>query len=222
MQITHDQAHRLIQLNIDALLSLQDKAVLSAHLQDCGECQIYASEIKEVDSSLLPLLKRQWDSTPTPLSLDGLPGVKNAKPGAYTFLTTRKTALSVVIVALLFSVWQLMLSGAASPSLVPVGVPLIPTPSLPSARSTSTTIGLKECQMLVYTVQQTDTLEEIARRFSVSKTKLRAANHLSAGTFTTGMELMIPICKSTPTGTFDALTTTFTPMLNPTTSTPGG
>jgi hypothetical protein len=222
MQITHDQAHRLIQLNIDALLSWQDKSVLSAHLQDCAECQIYASEIKEVDSILLPLLKRQWSSAPIPLSLDGLPGVNNSKPGGRSFLTTRITALSVVVVALLFSVWQLMLSGAAAPGPVPISVPLIPTPSLPSVRSTSTTIDLKECQMLIYTVQQRDTLEEIANRFSVSKAKLRAANHLNAGTVTAGMELMIPICKSTPTGTFDALTTTFTPILNPTTSTPGG
>jgi LysM repeat protein len=89
-------------------------------------------------------------------------------------------------------------------------------------RSTSTTVGLKDCQILIYTVQQTDTLEELEKRFSVSKAKLRAANHLNADTVTTGMELMIPICKSTPTGTFDALTTTFTPILNATTSTPGG
>lgn len=221
MQITHDQAHRLIQLNIDTALSLQDKAVLSVHLQDCKECQMYASEIKAVDTILLPFMKRRWTAEPIPLSLDRLFGVKNAKSPARNFLTTRSAAISVIIVAMLFSVWQFMFSGPPASRPAPIGVPLIPTPSLPPVRSTSTTISLEECQMLIYTVQRTDTLEKIARRFSVSETTLRAANDLNEMPPGTGMGLVIPICKSTPTSTFDALTTTFTPIRNPT-STPGG
>lgn len=222
MQITHDQAHRLIQLNIDTALSLQDKAVLSAHLQGCKECQMYAREIEAVDTILLPFMKRRWAAEPIPLSMDTLLGVKNAKQGAHPSLTTRITAISVVVVTLIFSVWQFMFSGAPASRPAPIGVPLIPTPSLPPVRSTSTTISLEECQMLIYTVQRTDTLEKIATRFSVSEATLRAANDLNEATPATGMELVIPICKSTPTSTFDALTTTFTPIIKPTTSTPGG
>ena len=222
MQITHDQAHRLIQRNIDTAMSLQDRAVLSAHLQDCKECQMYASEIEAVDTLLLPLMKRRWTAEPIPLSLDTLLGVKNAKPGAYPFLTTRNAILSVVVVMLIFSVWQFMFSGAPDSRPLPIGVPLIPTPSIPPVRTTNTTISLEECQMLIYTVQRTDTLEKIATRFSVSEATLRAANDLNESTPGTGMELVIPICKSTPTSTFDTLPTTFTPMINPTTSTPGG
>lgn len=222
MQISHDQAHRLIQLHFDKVLGLQEKALLFAHLQDCRECQTYASEIQEVESILRPLMKRQWHVKPVPLSRERLVGVRVQKPNASHLLTTRIAAAGVVIVALLFSVWQFMVSGSPSSPTAPIGVPPIPTPSAQTTQSTSTKISFEACQMLVYTVQQADTLEAIAARFSISEAKLRATNDLQAAPIGAGLELVIPICKSTPTGTFDPFTTTFTPILSPTTSTPGG
>jgi spore germination protein YaaH len=75
--------------------------------------------------------------------------------------------------------------------------------------------------MMIYAVQVNDTLAMIAAQFSVTEAEIRAANHLITATLSADRELMIPICKSTPTGTLDALTT-LTPALSPTTSTPGG
>jgi LysM repeat protein len=75
--------------------------------------------------------------------------------------------------------------------------------------------------MTLYVVQVNDTLAGIAAQFSVPEAEIRAANHLITATLSADRELMIPICKSTPTGTLDPLTS-FTPALSPTTSTPGG
>ena len=222
MQITHDQAHTLIQLNIDRALSQQQKAVLFEHLQDCPECQIYAGEIKEVENILTPLMKRQWNVEPAPLSIEALLGVRSPKTNASHLVTTRIAALSVMVVALLFSVWQFMASTVTAYPPVPIGVPPIPTPSAQRPQSTSTTISFEECQMLIYTVQQSDTLAGIAARFSVPEAEIRAANQLTTATVGESMRLIIPLCKSTPTGTFDPLPTTFTPVCSPTTSTPGG
>ncbi len=52
MSITHEQARKLIQLNMDQVLNIQESAILSAHLRSCGECQAYANEIKEVERTI--------------------------------------------------------------------------------------------------------------------------------------------------------------------------
>ena len=222
MQITHDQARTLIQLDVDRALNRQQKTVLSEHLQDCPDCQRYAGEIEEVENILPPLMKRRWNVEPIPLSMEVLRGVRSPKTNAGHLLTTRIAALSVVVVALLFSVWQFMASNVTAYPPVPIGVPPIPTPSAQRPRSTSTTISFEECQMLIYTVQQSDTLAGIAARFSVPEAEIRAANQLTTAAVGESMRLTIPLCKSTPTGTFDPFPTTFTPMRSPTTSTPGG
>ena len=68
MSITHEQAHRLIQSNMEQMLDSQESARLSAHLRECRECDTYAREIKEVTNLLPTMMKKQWSASPVPLS----------------------------------------------------------------------------------------------------------------------------------------------------------
>ena len=74
MQITHEHARKLIQFRLDGGLRSAEHETLSAHLQDCSECQAYAAEINEVETVLRPMLKRKWSAQPIPLSITSLRG----------------------------------------------------------------------------------------------------------------------------------------------------
>ena len=102
MSITHEQAQKLIQLNMDQMLSWEESAKLSAHLRGCGKCMLYASEIKEVADMLTPLLKRQWNIQPVPLSIGALVE-KNENSQPKPLLAIRTAAVSLAIMALFFS-----------------------------------------------------------------------------------------------------------------------
>lgn len=220
MQITHEAARKLIQFNFDDALNSQEKAVLSTHLKDCIECRAYADEIKEVESILLPAMKRQWNLRPAPLLLEVINAKRNIKIQTNTILAARTIAIGVICLAFIFSMWQFAASGGQEASPMPGGIPQIPTPS---AQSTSTKIAFQNCAGTLYIVQGNDTLESIADQFSIPKEEIMAANHMKTEAIQTAMELVIPICNLTPTGTIDPalLTTTYTPSRNPMASTPG-
>jgi hypothetical protein len=223
MQITHEHARKLIQFRLDGGLQSAEKETLSAHLQGCSECQTYAVEIKEVETVLRPVLKRQWNAQPIPLSITSLRG-NSQKTQAHTLLTMRTAAISLVFFAFFFSVWQFTLPSPSAPSVMPLAVPSVPTPSTQTARSTSTEFTVEACEMMLYTVQADDTLTSIADHFLVSEELLTELNQLGADAVHPSMELVIPICHFTPTGTIHpaTFTTTYTPLFLPTTSTPGG
>jgi LysM repeat protein len=134
----------------------------------------------------------------------------------------RTAAISLVAIALFFSAWQFMLSGSASSPQLPLQVPPIPTPSAQRAQSTSTKITFEHCEMIQYRVLESDSLASIAAQFSVSEGEIMEINHLANEAIVPSMELLIPVCNYTPTGTFHAatFTTTYTPRLISTTSTP--
>jgi len=221
MQITHEEAHRLIQFSLDKVLNPQEKNILQVHLNDCMECRAFAEEIKKVESLLLPIMKRQWNLQPAPLSITSIIESKNSKLQTGVLLATRTAIIGIVFAAFVFSAWQLTRSDRQTSNPMPVSVLPIPTPS---GQSTSTKISFQNCEETIYQVQETDTLESIAYQFSVSKDKIRSINNLSTESIHAKMELLIPICTFTPTGTLhpSTLTTTFTPLIGPTTSTPGG
>lgn len=220
MQITHEHARKLIQFRLDGGLRSAEHETLSAHLQDCSECQAYAAEINEVETVLRPMLKRKWSAQPIPLSITSLRG-NSQKTQAHNLLTMRTAAISLVFFAFFFTVWQFMLPSPSAPSVMPLAVPSVPTPS---AQSTSTEFTAEACDMIPYTVQANDTLSSVADRFFVSEELLMEFNQLHTGAVHPSMELVIPICTFTPTGTIHpaTFTTTYTPMFLPTTSTPGG
>jgi len=76
--------------------------------------------------------------------------------------------------------------------------------------------------MMSYIVGKNDTLASIAAQFSVSLDEIIQSNALINNTMVTGQEIIIPVCKSTPTVTIDAQISTLTPVMGRSTSTPGG
>ncbi|MGE5774646.1 MAG: LysM peptidoglycan-binding domain-containing protein [Chloroflexota bacterium] len=219
--MTHDKARKLIQLNADEALSGQEMSRLSAHLGECLECRTYAEEIKEVESILAPLMKRQWSlqSIPSPVAI--LPARKNIKAWMGTLLTTRKVAVGVVLLTFVFSAWQFALSDRQGSNPLPIGVLPVPTPS---TQSTSTLSTSQSCEEMHYVVRADDTLEDIAQQFAVSKEEIAALNHMKTETMHAGMELILPVCSFTPASTIHptTLSTRYTPSTRPITSTPGG
>jgi LysM repeat protein len=221
MQITHEEARKLIQFNADNALKSQEKVNLSAHIEECIECRTYVDEIKEVESILLPVMTRQWNIQPIPLSIGTIYAKRNATIRTSMILATRTAAIGVVLLAFMFSVWQFSVSDGGGSSRLPVSVPPVPTPS---TQSTSTRITFKSCDGMLYTVQEKDTLESIAHQFTTSAEELMTANNMKTKIVNTDMKLIVPICNFTPTGTIHpaTLTTTYTPSMNPTTFTPDG
>jgi len=221
MQITHEEAHRFIQFNTDKALDSQGKAALSVHLKDCMECRAYAEDIEEMAGLLQSAMKRQWNFQPVPLSISAFTAKKVSKIQRSVVLATRTAMAGIVFVALVFTAWQFALSGGPTFGQLPAGVLPVPTPS---TQSTSTKIMLQNCEVMLYGVQKDDTLASIAYQFSIAREEIMSINNMKTETVDPSMKLMIPICDSTPTGTVNpaTLTTTYTPVVDPTTSTPGG
>src|SRR5215216_2092555 len=224
MQITHEQARELIQFSLDGVLQAPEKATLRLHLQDCMDCRDYAKELREIEAIALPLMKKQWSAHPVPLSISLFTQKKRSTIQASKLLTIRSTAIAFVFVAFLFSAWQFVVSGPSSASPRALVVPLIPTPSVQTAQSTNTKITAENCEMLAYKVHENDTLASIAKRFLVPKDEILKLNQLKTEALSLSMELMIPLCNFTPTGTIHppTFTFTYTPIIQPTTSTPVG
>ena len=222
MQITHEQAQRLIQLELDHGLNVQNSTLLVSHLRLCPGCQAYRNEMNELQDLLSPLLKRKWATQPVPLSIPSLLE-SNRKISIGHLLTIRSTAVSLMILAMFFTVWQFMFSSPMNARPVPLAPP-IPTPASQTARAVSLTVTSQNCEMIFYSVQRGDTIVGIAEKFSTTEEEIRRANHLAQSSLDSGMQLLIPVCSPTPTGTFQAaaFTSTITPFLQPRLSTPGG
>ncbi len=219
MQLTHEEAHRLIQLDADEALNVQETIALSTHLENCIECRAYAREIEEVESVLAPLMKRQWDLQPAPLPIGAIRAKGFSKTEIDATLVTRIAVIGVVFLAFVFSAWQLALPGRQTSGHPPIDIPSIP---IPPRQSTSTKITSPNCHEVLYRVQENDTLESIAHRFSVSMEEIIAINNMKTETVHPAMQLMIPDCNFTPTGTSNPtiFSTTYMPSRRPTTSTP--
>lgn len=223
MDITHKQAHRLIQLALDHALNREEQAALSAHLPDCVECQAYASEMREVESILPPLMKRTWTLRPSPLPIAPLIQKKTSAVQPRILLAMRTLAISLGFLALVIGSWPFLDPGSPTATRAPLAVPLVPTPSAQVAPSTSTRAQLEDCEVLLYRIQPGDTLSDLAGRFSVSAEQIMEFNGLTNGTLREKTELLIPVCHLTPTGTAHpaTFTATYTPGHRPGPSMPG-
>lgn len=224
MQITHEQARKLIQFSLDGVLQSAEKATLAAHLQDCIDCREYVSELREVETILIPTMKKQWNARPIPLSVPLLMQGRSSIVNSGKFLAIRSAAISLIFIAFFFSAWKFISSSPSVANTMPLVVPLVPTPSIQTAASMSTENTFENCEMMVYNVRANDTLAGIAHRFLVSEAEIMEINQLKTDAVSASMELMIPICNFTPTGTIHpaTFTTTNTPIIRATTSTPEG
>lgn len=220
MQITHEEAHKLIQFRADGALKLHERHLLASHLETCADCQQYATGIGKVETVLRPLLGRQWNSEHLPLSIELLRR-KERSASERMLVASRVAAFAVVFVAFFFGAWNFTVYSHRSPAPFEPGVPLIPTP-FTSTVTAGTEVSFKSCAMIPYVVQPNDTLARIAYQFSVPVDQVLQINSMRGTTLITGETLLIPACTSTATNTAAARTTTFTPAHYSTTTTPDG
>jgi hypothetical protein len=220
MQITHEEAHKLIQFHVDGALIAQQKHLLTSHLDVCVECRKYADSIENVDLILRPLLHRQWDREPLPLSI-GVLRAQDKSVSERMVVATRIAALAVVFLGFFFGAWNFSISTRRTPTPFFPNIPVIPTP-FTSTVTVDTESTLENCAMTSYVVEKNDTLASIAFRFSVSIDDIMQVNAIRNQTVNTGEHLSIPVCNPTPTNPATAHTTTFTPARYSTTITPDG
>src|SRR6266498_4252643 len=127
MQITHEEARRLIQFSLDQMLKPQEKNRLQIHLEACMECRTFFDDIKEVEHLLLPTMLRQWNRQPIPLSIEVITKRKSQLHSSI-ILATRTAIISIVFAAFVFSAWQFTQSGKQTSNPLPIGVLPVPTP----------------------------------------------------------------------------------------------
>ena len=218
MQITHEKARQLIQFALDGGLDIPQKRLLDSHLATCRDCQRYADSMQNMESVLRPLLQRQWNPQPLPLSTSVLTSRAHSKTSDAMVMATRIAAIGVMFAIFMFSAWQLTYSKPRSSSPIAASVPPIPMPS--TSTELAATTETQTCETTIYVVRDNDTLESVADHFAMSKEELLTANHMKTHAMQVGMTLMIPDCNYTPTANIS--TTTYTPILSTITSTPRG
>jgi len=217
MQITHEEALRMIQFNADRALNIEKAALLDQHLRTCVECRTYAKQLSRMESALLDLMHKQWNLRPTPLAIDALTEKKNSRKIQSTLLVTRSAMIGIAFLTFIFIGWQFAMTNNPLNGSLPV-LPVIPTPS---TFYTATSYTLQDCIKVPYHVQESDTLQSIADHFSISKETLQEMNKLNTETIQPNAILLIPFCKSTATSTIHPPTFTITPFLEPIARTPG-
>src|SRR6185436_14831695 len=165
MDMTHQEAQRLIQNDSDQALAPAQRKMLESHLATCSECREYAYSFRKMESVLRPLLQRQWNEHPIPFSIGLLTAKSNQKAPYDALLATRIATVSLMFIVFMVSAWQFMISRPRIDSPILASVPAIPVPST-STRMTSTQAGLNDCHEISYRVHQNDTLASIALQFS--------------------------------------------------------
>ena len=136
-------------------------------------------------------------------------------------MVTRITTIVVAFIAVIIVGWQFFSASMASPAAPYTAIP-IPTPST-YLTATQVNILFRNCSYLSYRVQAGDTLDGIARQFSVSRKMIMELNGIKDENINPSMEIKIPVCDHTPTVTIDTpnSTITITPQFEPNTPTPG-
>src|SRR5690349_25108544 len=105
MQITHEQAHKLIQSNIDQSLKPGEQSLLQTHLNGCLVCRLFADELKEVESILVPVMNKHWQFEPQPLPIRSIVENLNSNRQTRMLLTIRTALVSIAFVAFVLSAW---------------------------------------------------------------------------------------------------------------------
>ncbi len=217
MQITHEEAHQLIQLNTDHALPSAKKEMLDSHLKHCSECSSYQQEIAAVGNTLQLTMQKHWNIQPRHLDVQVIKAKSKSINPLNNIVPARGALVAMMVMVFVFASWQLVARTGKSGMLVTNLAP-IPTPSL---LLTGTSSNLNNCQKSRYEVQRGDTLESLAQQFSVSGETLVELNNLQAQNIRPGMKLVVLICDPTPTRTSGTPTSTTTPIMDPISYTPG-
>jgi RNA polymerase sigma-70 factor (ECF subfamily) len=144
-------------------------------------------------------LQNRLDIRPLPLKMDVIYSAVDHRRNISNFLAVRTALIGITLVVFAVITWQSMtVKDFSSKQMLPntTGI-LVPTPSTHTATSTIQS----DCKETKYIVQPGDTLDGIALTFSIARESILLANHLMDETLAPSRELILPICKSTPTGT---------------------
>jgi len=217
MQITHEEAIQLILYAADKAVPGAKEKLLHEHLKDCSQCSAYAHQFKDMENVLQTVMRKQWSQRPAPFSLSTLKAKKDSQKNRNALLVTRTAFIGIALCTFIFIGWQVTLTTNPRNAIFPGMLP-VPTPS---TQYTATNTLAINCQQILYQVQEHDTLESIASQYATSKEAIMNLNNLNTETIQRDMELLVPICKSTPTSTIYPPTFTITPFLEPVTYTPG-
>lgn len=218
MQITHDEARRLIQYDLDRALNSEKQRVLTAHLQKCEACRAHAVDMNNVENILRDVMQKHWNQPPLPLSMDS---IKIHTKSINALFAWRLSLVSVAMITLLFLIWGFKLAAFNSTDQLPLSVLPVPTPSVQSTTASAISAISTKCDSVIYEVQDFDTLDDIADQFLVSKEEIIAFNNMRTDMIYKSMELFIPQCNIGPTDTLHTPTTTLTPNIRLTIFTPG-
>src|SRR5678815_1003855 len=127
MQITHTQAQKLIQFDLDGALKPEEKNILQIHLKDCMECRTFVEELKGVEHLLVPAMIRHWAVQPAPLLIEDLTNKRELQLPAGMVLATRTALISIVFAAFVLSAWHISHLGNQTANPKPVSGLPIPT-----------------------------------------------------------------------------------------------
>ncbi len=215
LEITHQKAQALLQAAADSSLSPADQSALDAHLLQCKACSDYAGQLASLEIGLRSVLHARWDQRRPNLNVLAIIHPAPAKLLWHNLLNQPNTMGRVSILAVLLLGYILVvtlvrnpipISKHETPTILPIPnepalvVSSPPTPS-PATHLTSTGLLPQSCYIVPYTVQATDSLASIAMGHGSTKELIMEYNHLNTDTISPGMELLIPLCKSTPSHT---------------------
>jgi hypothetical protein len=218
MQITHAEAHRLIQFDLDRRLDPEKQKSLFSPLEECDACREYAVDMRAMENRLRELMNKQWNHQgPLPLSIDSIKAQNNIHGSASNLFQWRTAVLSMVLVAFSFIIWQLTATSFDSSGQNPSTILPVPTPST----LTTASLASPTCEWTLHKAEESDTLEGIALQYSVSKQAIMSLNGMDSESVYESMEIKIPQCDVTPTMTAHFPTTTLTPNLELFVDTPG-
>jgi hypothetical protein len=220
-EITHQKAQALLQAAADGSLGPDEKSALDTHLAGCEKCSAYARELADLEVNLRRVVHAYWNDQQPNLNLNAIINPPTTKlvwnnllnhthaMGKVTIMVT--LLLGYFLIANLFG-FQLSISNNETPTIAPTpneSLLFFTSSPTPSAQLTLAGLTPRNCEAVTYVVQANDTLESIAVGHGTTKEAILEYNNLTSSTVFTGMELIIPSCKSTPSHT---ATTTITPL----------
>ena len=214
MQITHSEAQHLIQYNLDRALDAEQQRMLLAHLQECNICRGYADGMLNIENTLRKVMNKRWNHRPLPLSIET---IKSQKSSHHVF-QFRTALVSALLVVFSFFIWQMTATVPDSSGQIPSNILPVPTPSI---QLSTASIEAPKCKWSLHKVDDLDTLETIAQKYSVSMEEIITFNNMTSEVIYESMELKIPQCDVTPTVTAHMPTRTLTPSLESTLNTQG-
>ncbi len=222
-QTTHAQAQSYLQTAADRTLASEEKTALESHLENCAICRAYQNDLGKLETALERVTHARWDNVPIHLSTEKIAGRQN-EPEIFMLqrilLLACAPLLATIVILLAVGMirWK-VLSGEAT-SLPSATLTARTTPT-PSPQLTSTNASASDCAQMIYTVQVGDTLDSIARKFSISKEALMEANRLKTEQVNGSEQLVIQLCDPTPSlRPTTTLTYTVTPPILITSHTP--